>query len=380
MEPAVQPKVPLPAPQPIHTETPGLKTPKPKWYHNRKKVIFAAVGGVILLLIIAAASWSIWYNQAIRPLGKDANQYVAVDVTKGMTPTQIAQLLQQKKVIRSASAFVWYTRLSRTGGSLQFGDYRLSPADTVAAIVKHLTNGDVDTFELTFLPGATVAQDEAVLIDAGYSQSEVDTAFQASYTGLVFQDKPASASLEGYIYGQTYFVTTGTSVSDILQEVFDTYSKVVQDDNLIELYQAHGLNLYQGITLASIVEREMGAPDNENVPTTDQEQVAQVFYSRLAQNIPLGSDVTYQYAAKLLGVTPSPTLNSPYNTRINTGLPPGPIATPSQSALLATANPASTTYLYFLSGDDGKTYFAYTDAQFESDISTYCQVKCSEEQ
>jgi UPF0755 protein len=219
-----------------------------------------------------------------------------------------------------------------------------------------------------------------VLVDAGYSQTEVDAAFAASYSGLVFQDKPASANLEGYIYGETYFFNVGASVPDILQTAFDTYSQVVKDNNLIALYKAQGLNLYQGITLASIIEREMGATNDENVPTSDQEQVAQVFYLRLQQGIPLGSDVTYQYAAKLMGVTPSPSLDSPYNTRLYAGLPPGPIATPSKAALLATGHPASGNYLYFLSGDDGKTYFATTNAQHEANIAAHCQVKCAQEQ
>jgi UPF0755 protein len=375
----VQPVQPTIAPQPIQPSEPGL-TPTPRWWKNRKRVIILTAVSLVVLILVVAGTIAGWYTQAIRPLGKDTNQYIAVDVEKGMTPTAIGQLLQQKKVIRSATAFIWYTRLTHTGDQLQYGDYRLSPSESVATIVKHLTSGDVDTLKITFLPGATLADDKAALIDAGYSQTEVDTAFAATYTGLVFQDKPVSASLEGYIYGETYFFNNGTSVSDILKTTFDTYSQVVKDNDLIALYKAQGLNLYQGITLASIVEREMGATGDENTPTSDQKQVAQVFYLRLSQGIPLGSDVTYQYAAKLMGVTPSPSLDSPYNTRLYAGLPPGPIATPSKSALLATADPASGTYLYFLSGDDGKTYFATTNAQHEANIAAHCQVKCAQEQ
>jgi len=127
--------------------------------------------------------------------------------------------------------------------------------------------------------------------------------------------------------------------------------------------------LYQGITLASIIQREVSG-------TKDQSQVAQVFYSRLAQGTPLGSDVTYQYAAKKLGVTPSPSLDSPYNTRKYAGLPPGPIATPGLSALQAVATPAPGDYLYFLSGDDNVTYFARTDAEHEANIQNHCHKKC----
>ncbi len=92
--------------------------------------------------------------------------------------------------------------------------------------------------------------------------------------------------------------------------------------------------------------------------------------------MPLGSEVTFEYAAKKLGVAATPTLDSPYNTRIYPGLPPGPIATPGVDAMKAVANPASGDYLYFLSGDDGKTYFAMTDAEHERNITDHCQQKC----
>ncbi len=378
--PPVSPQsdVPLPPPQPLRHNTPGLNV-KQKWYQNRKKrrgAIIVAVGGV---LIITFLSFLIWYTQSIRPLSANTNKLIIVTVDKGMSPDQIGSLLQKNGVIRSATAFVWYTKFTRTGGSLQYGTYRLTPSDAVSAIVKHLANGEVDTFKITFLPGATLADNRSAFIDAGYSTTEVDAALSKTYKGIIFTDKPASTDLEGYIYGDSYNFNAGTSVATILQAVFDRYSEIVQSNNLIAAYKKQGLNLYQGITLASIIQREMGSP-NANIPTNDQKQVAQVFYSRLAQGMPLGSDVTYQYAAKKLGVTPTPTLSSPYNTRITAGLPPGPIAVPSKAALLAAAQPAPGDYLFFLSGDDGKTYFARTNTEHEQNIKKYCQQKCSSEQ
>ena len=91
----------------------------------------------------------------------------------------------------------------------------------------------------------------------------------------------------------------------------------------------------------------------------------------------LGSDVTYQYAAKLLGVAPDPKLNSPYNTRIHAGLPPGPIATPGKTALQAVANPGNNDYLFFLAGDDNVMHYAKTDAEHQRNIVQYCRVKCA---
>jgi UPF0755 protein len=105
-------------------------------------------------------------------------------------------------------------------------------------------------------------------------------------------------------------------------------------------------------------------------------QIAQVFYSRLALGMPLGSDVTYQYIADKTAVARDTNLDSPYNTRRYAGLPPGPISAPGAKALAATASPAEGDYLYFLSGDDDVTYFARTLEEHESNKVNHCQEKC----
>jgi UPF0755 protein len=243
--------------------------------------------------------------------------------------------------------------------------------------------GANDQYAVTFYPGATlnIASTSAdktpshrqVLEKLGFSKEEIDAAFATDYSKeypILFAGKPASADLEGYIYGETYQVATGSSVRQILLRTFDEYETKIKENNLVDLFKQHNLSLYQGITLASIIQRE--------VPTKeDQKQVAQIFYTRLSTGMMLGSDVTYHYAADKLGVPRDHTLESPYNTRIHTGLPPGPIASPGLSSLLAVASPAEGDYVYFLSGDDDKTYFARTNDQHEANIRDHCAVKCS---
>jgi UPF0755 protein len=97
----------------------------------------------------------------------------------------------------------------------------------------------------------------------------------------------------------------------------------------------------------------------------------------MSQGIQLGSDVTYQYIADKTGIPRDPGIDSPYNTRRFIGLPPGPISSPGLSALKAVGSPASSDYLYFLSGDDDVTYFAKTEAEHEANISAHCKVKCA---
>jgi UPF0755 protein len=319
----------------------------------------------------------IWYTVQLSANGSNKSQYVLVKIAPGTTPSQIGVLLQSQSVIRSNVAFDIYTRLTNKRNDLQAGTYRLSPSESTPAIVDHLVKGDVDQFTLTFYPGATLAQHKKVLLSAGYTESEIDTAFAATYDSPLFEGKPVSADLEGYIFGETYKINAGATVSDILKRTFaEYYNALTADTNIIAGMKAQGLTLYQGITLASIVQKEMSSP-NGLEPSTDQRQVAQVFYSRIASGMNLGSDVTYQYIADKLGVPRDPNLNSPYNTRRYPGLPPGPIASPGITALKAVANPASTDYLFFLSGDDGITYYAHTATEHDANIKNHCAVKCS---
>jgi len=189
--------------------------------------------------------------------------------------------------------------------------------------------------------------------------------------------KPAGSDLEGYVFGDTYKGSSDASVEAILQQTFNEYAQVIKDNNLVEAFKQQGLTLFQGITLASIVQRE--APASVSAESTAaRAQIAQVFYSRLRSGMPLGSDVTFIYAANMRGVPPISTLDSPYNTRIVTGLPPGPIATPGLAALKATAAPASTDYVYFIAGDDRQTHFARTLKEHQANIAQFCKVGCDQ--
>jgi len=352
--------------QPSVSEGGALNTPK----KPHKKVIKWSIIGLVTAVVLTLGGILLWYTIQLSPVDSANTDKTLVTIESGSSPDEIATLLKDKGLIRSPKAFLWHTRLQGVQNSLQAGTYRLSPSESTPAITEHLTSGKVDTFNIRFLPGATLADNRKVFIGAGYSEAEIDAALAKTYDSPLFEGKPAGADLEGYIYGETYSFATDTSVEAILEHVFEHYYQVVQDNNLVSLYKAQGLSLFQGITLASIVQRE-ASPGGEDMP-----QIAQVFYSRLASGMPLGSDVTYQYIADKTGVARDPNLDSPYNTRRYAGLPPGPISAPGKKALVAVANPAEGDYLYFLSGDDDITYFARNLNEHEANIANHCQKKC----
>lgn len=356
---------PIP-PQPINGQPSGLSRPKGRYNKPILKTILIIAAA---LIGSALAAW-IWFGVQLSPLGQDAKQLIVVTITPGSTPPEIGKLLEDKAVIRSAVAFDLHTRLSGTRGKLQAGTYRLSPSESTQQIVSHLTSGKVDQFSITFLPGATLRQHRQVLRSADFSESEIDAAFSATYESPLFEGRPAGADLEGYIYGETYNFTTGSSVKQILERTFQEFYDNLQSEELIPKIKSQNLTLYQGLTLASIIQREV-------LTKSDEKQVAQVFYKRLGMGMMLGSDVTYQYAADKLGVARDTNLDSPYNTRRYEGLPPGPISSPGLGAVEAVATPATGDYLYFLSGDDDVTYFARTFEEHEANIRDHCKVKCS---
>lgn len=382
-EPDLRPDHDLPAPEPTPMlEAPdeprlesgdleghaGLAEVQPK-KRNVKKWLIVAGGVIVIALVAAFIAAFAWYQSQLAPVTDDTAKRVKVTIVSGTTPGMIAEQLETAGVIRSKVAFGIYTKLTGTENKLKAGAYSLQPSLPTPTIVSHLVDGKEDTFTVTFLPGDTLANNRKALIKAGFSEAEVDAALNKKYDRPLFATKPASADLEGYLYGETIEFALDASVDDVLDAFFGLFEKVITENNLIAGFRAQGLSLYEGITLASIVQREI--PDAE-----DQKQVARVFFNRMEQGMNLGSDVTYQYAADKAGVARTPSLKSPYNTRIHAGLPPGPIAAPGKSALLAVANPAQNDYLFFLSGDDHKTYYGKTDADHQKNIVQHCQKKC----
>jgi UPF0755 protein len=374
-EPETTPAEPAPpsVPPPTLIVEPSPESPNGTKMPNRrgwKKWLFTGLIVLVVAAIIVVVSAFAWYQAQLAPVSTDTAKRVKVIIPSGTSPSKIGDLLVSAGVIRSHLAFSIYTKLSGTENTLKAGAYSLQPSLSTQAIVEHLVEGKQDTYRITFLPGDTLANDRQALIASGFNAVDVDAALNKSYDRPLFDTKPAGTDLEGYLYGETIEFDMSASVETILNRFFDEYQAVITDNNLVAGFQRQGLTLYEGITLASIVQRETSNPDS-------QAQVARIFLNRMAAGMTLGSDVTYQYAAKKLGVAPDPKLDSPYNTRIHAGLPPGPIATPGKSALLSVANPANNDYLFFLAGDDNVMHYAKTDAEHQQNIIKYCQQKCA---
>lgn len=336
----------------------------------RNVIIVLVVFGVVGL--VGSVWWTRhFYAQNLKPVSAN-QQPVSITIPSGYTLKQTANLLKEQGIIRNALVFEQYVRSVDASEQIKAGTYSLSPSYSVQEIVSILTEGKVKTNLVTILPGQTIMDVKKALLNAGFSASDVEAALQpenyAEHPALV--DKPSTASLEGYLYPESFQKTSETKASTIVTSALDETQKRLTPE-LRAAIAKQGLSVYDGIKLASIVEREVSQG-------ADRAQVAQVFLKRLREGRKLESDATARYGALLAGQPPSITYSSAYNTYENAGLPPGPISNVSESALKAVAYPANTDWLYFVSGDDGKTYFSRTLAEHEALTAAHCKKLCSQ--
>jgi UPF0755 protein len=339
---------------------------------RRLKYLYIGVATLIVILIVSAVVLRDVYNNNIKPVSSNTNVEV-ITIPPGSSLPQIASLLKKANVIKSDWAFEWYVRNDGYASQyIEAGTYSLRQSQDVASIVLELTNGVQTSKLVTILPGQRIDQIETSLIRDGFSKTSVVKALQLSNyinTYSMLQYAPSTASLEGFLYPDSFARQASTPISDIINEsLAEMQAKLTPD--IVAGFAANGLNVYQGVTIASIVEQEVNK-------ASDKPIVAQVFILRNKIGMQLGSDVTAYYGSIVAGVAPSLSYNSPYNTLIYTGLPPGPISNVSESSLEAVAHPANTNYLYFVAGDDGTTYFSTTLAEHNAQTAMYCKVLCS---
>lgn len=356
--------------------------------------ILAVIFGVLLATIVFGY---MWYHLQLQPAGDNTSPQRVV-IAKNSSFNATVSRLKEYGLIKSEVAAKIYGYVSGKHSQLKEGTCILVASDSTPAIIDKLTQGCHDFTSITFFPGATIEKPlykpahveidqtmyvKYVLQKAGYTDDAITAALKKQYNSPLFADKPTTAGLEGYIYGQTYYVDKAATVETVLETTFNQMYNDISRNGLIEKYKKQGLNLFEAVTLASIVQRELnceGKPTPERIERCYQFQrtIAQIFLKRLRENTSLGSDVTFIYAADQTGVMPDINLDSPYNTRIHRGLPPGPIASPGIHALLSVGNPSDTDYLFFIAGDDGLLYFAKDMAGHEANIRNHCQKLCNE--
>ncbi len=314
----------------------------------------------VVVLGVALGAW--WVHRQLQPVSSEQTASYAT-IEDGATAGHVAGTLEEAGVVRDATVFYFYTRFRGQTANIKSGFYRFEPGQTVSQVLDILTDGRVQNKVVRIPSGASLEEIVSILRENGLERDDIQAALNRDYNIGIMNFKPEDMSMEGYLYPDTYHVAANARATDIVRMILNNTEQHVTP-HLRNQWRAQGLSVHEGLTLSSIVQKEVARPEQ-------RAKVAQVFLSRLEDNQPLEADPTFLYAARELDVEPSPEVDSPYNTYQNTGLPPGPIATMTQGAMEAVADPADTEYRYFVTGEDGVTRFSKTRRQHRTYIEEH---------
>lgn len=334
------------------------------------------LGLPVTLGLCGWAGWVWWSSvrapfQPIAPSTANETKATTVlfQIQPGTATQQIGRDLEAAKLIRSATAWeLWARWLQRQDpqGGFKAGAYQLSPTQPLSAIAEKIWNGQVVQRRFTIPEGWSLQQMAAYFAEQGFFSATDFLAAASQIDRNQYPWLPANLPhLEGFLYPDTYKLN-GDQVTPqaVVQQMLNQFKLVA-----LPLYQQRqnqtNLNLREWVTLASIIEKEA-------VVSNERSRIAGVFTSRLRQGVPLGSDPTVEYALGIRQTANQPLtfaqvkIPSPYNTYINPGLPPTPIASPGLASLKAALYPENTPYLYFVARYDGTHVFSRTLAEHEA--------------
>ena len=355
------------------------------WLWHILRPILVIICVCVIVIGIFATGWRYICARYVDPVNADSTATVTFEVKSGSSLTRVANNLENAGLVRNRSVFKYYADFLGYGQKIQAGTYTLSPSMTIREIAEQLTRGDGTPLvrNITVIEGWTVEdiadylQKEGIIADEEQFLSLCRSGEQYSayyYIADVLATTNCSQriyALEGYLSPNTYEIYTSATADEIIKKLLSQTEAVFRDewhDRADEL----GMTMDQVITLASLIEKE--------AKQDDFARVSAVFHNRLKINMSLDSDVTIKYVTGTTRMSLNSSdlsVNSPYNTYRNKGLPPGPICNPSAAAIEAALYPDETyvaqNYLYFCSKDPdtGELYFSRTLEEHEAAVKIY---------
>lgn len=378
---------------------------------RQNKVARNIVLTVLLIVLIGVGVTGFvgynYFSSALKPIDANSTEYVTVEIPAGSSSKEIGEILEKNGLIKNAQVFNLYSKI-RSYGNYQSGYYNLQKSMDLDSIAKQLQEGGTETPQppvlgkITIPEGYTLEQiAETVTANAAAtSKKNAKTPFSkedflnkvqdedfiakmlAKYPQLLAtlpgKDSGVKYRLEGYLFPATYEYGKETTVEELIDQML-----AAMNTNLSQYYstiESKNLTVNEVLTLASLVEKE-GSTDQ------DRKDIASVFYNRLNQAMPLQSNIALLYAQGKLGKKTTlkedaeidTNIDSPYNVYKNQGLMPGPVDSPSLSALEATINPSKTDYLYFVANvETGVVYFANTYEEHAKNVEEHVNSKLTQ--
>ncbi|MEJ5240335.1 MAG: endolytic transglycosylase MltG [Anaerolineales bacterium] len=313
----------------------------------------------------------LWHDGLLTTAQSRAPTSISFTIRPGESIPSIAARLEEQGLISSAAALRDYLVYSGLDTDVRAGNYRLNANQSILEIARALQFPHPDKAVLVVWPGWRLEEIAAALPTSGLNLDPNTFLAQARQPLGSLPDLERAASLEGFFYPDTYTLDRETTATGLIQIALRNFERHLTPE-IRAGFQAQGLNLYEAVTLASIVQRE--TVHEEEAPL-----IAAVFLNRLRLGMPLQADPTVQYAIGWDGQSwwKTPLLPndlqtpSPYNTYLHPGLPPGPIANPGLAALQAVANPAETDHLFFRLRCDRSGYHEFART-YEEHLRNAC--------
>jgi len=326
---------------------------------------------LVVLLILAAGAGVLWARADVnRPVAHPSADRI-ITVEPGTSAAAVVAKLSEAGIVRHAIALRVYLRLTGRSGGLRAGDYKFASPISPMQAIERIRRGETFLERVTIPEGynrfdiaETLATKTGIATDAEFLRLMNDPS-------LIQRIAPNARNLEGYLFPDTYNYNAKTTPEELIRTMINRFNEVFTPEWGMRANQLN-LTIHQVITLASIIEKEAKVPD-------ERPHMASVFFNRLKIGMALGSDPTFIYAAILAGDydgNPNQPRHrqrqSPYNTYLVTGLPPGPIASPGRASIEAVLYPDNTEDLYFVvNSRDGRHKFSRTAAEHDTAVSEY---------
>ena len=366
-----------------------------------KKIVWTIIALLLVTLAVTGVFVYSYIDSALKPVNANDTEYVTLEIPAGSSAKEIGSILEKKGLIKSGQVFNYYSKF-KSYANFQSGYYNLQKSMDLDTIAKALQKGGTDTPQPPTLgkvvvpEGYTLNQiaeaveksgNKKVSISAKDFLSKVqDESFiskmVAKYpkllSGLPTKDSGVKYRLEGYLFPATYNYTSDTTAETLIDQMLATMDSKLS--TYYEVLESKNLTVNDVLTLASLVEKE-GSTDE------DRKNIASVFYNRLNQGMPLQSNIAILYAEGKLGkkttlaedAAINTNIDSAFNVYKNPGLMPGPVDSPSLSAIEATVNPNKTDYLYFVANTEtGTVYFATTYEEHAKNVEEHVNSKLTQ--
>jgi UPF0755 protein len=316
-----------------------------------------------LILATICLFWlASWFVLEYRAFPVRPQEPVFFQVEKGKSTRAIALNLKDRGLIRNKESFLAAYRLFFFPKSLKAGEYRFGPPVSLSAVLEALAQGRIYLQPVTMAEGLT-GQEMAVLLEEKGVVPAAEFLSEFERPGLIASWDPESTDLEGYLCPDTYQFTRNTAAAEVAARMVNQFKSIFRREWRRRAADM-GWSVRKVVVLASLIEKETSRPEERKL-------ISAVFHNRLDIGMKLDCDPTIIYALKREGLFDGDLrfrdmkLDSPYNTYLHRGLPPGPICNPSRESLEAALYPAAEPYLYFVSKGDGWHQFSvnYRDHQ-----------------